>query len=59
VEDDKTSEQILAEVADEATTAFNAEPDSFEFGLALVVADILRKRAIRDPQKLERDLKAI
>ena len=53
VNDDRTPEQILAGIADEAIAAFNAELNFFEFELELVVADILRKRAIRELQKLE------
>jgi hypothetical protein len=53
VNDDRSPEQILASIADEAIAAFNAELNFFEFGLELVVADILRKRTIRELQELE------
>jgi hypothetical protein len=49
----RAPEQSLAQIADEANTTFNAELNSFEFGLELVVADILRKRAIRELRILE------
>jgi hypothetical protein len=53
VNDDRWPQQILAGIADEAIAAFNAELNFFEFGLELVVADILRTRTIRELQELE------
>ena len=51
MDDIRSPEQILTDVADEANTAFCAELDFFESGLELVVAHILRKRAIGELQK--------
>jgi hypothetical protein len=53
VNDDRTLEQILSNDADDAKAAFDAELDFFEFELALLVADMLRKRAIAEPEKQE------